>query len=310
MRYAFGIDVGGTMVKTALVTETGQVVHKTAVETEAARGFEVMVDRLHQVMRQSCQSQGIPETSVEVVGVGLPAFLSRDRTRIVEAVNLGWRNVPLKEYLERAFERPTVLENDANVAALGESWRGAGRGAANVLCITVGTGIGGGIVLDGQLLRGANGMAGEVGHLVIKEDGPQCNCGHRGCVETLASATAIIRRAKELQSMGRITGEREIHGAVDVFQLAAMGESAATEVIQEAGSWLGYGIALAATITNPEKVVVGGGVSHAGDTFLAEVRRGFEEKAIHRVAEAATIVPAELGNDAGVIGAARLALQQ
>lgn len=310
MTYVFGVDVGGTTIKTALVTDEGKVVYKYSFDTESHRGFEVMVDRLHEVMRQSCAECGIAPTEVAAMGVGLPAFLSRDRRIIREAVNLGWTDVPLQDFLERRFNIPVTLENDANVAALGESWLGAGRNADNVLCVTVGTGIGGGIVLKGEILRGVNGMAGELGHLMMQPDGPLCNCGQHGCLETLASATAMIRRAKEMQSLGKISWERDIRGAVDVFQLADAGDAGAAGVIAEAAGWLGKGLALAATVTNPETIVIGGGVSSAGAGYLKAVEETFKEYALNRISEGTNIVLAALGNDAGVIGAARVALQR
>ncbi|QQE79467.1 ROK family protein [Alicyclobacillus sp. SO9] len=309
MRYFFGVDIGGTSVKTALVTDTGEIKYKQKVDTHANRGFEDMAARLYDTLLHSCSQVSIDVSQVEGVGVGVPAFLDDNQSVIIEAVNLGWTNVPLKQHFSSVFGLPVVVENDANVASLGESWLGAGRDSANVLCATIGTGVGGGVVINGKLIRGVTGMAGEVGHLVVKRDGPLCNCGNRGCLETLASATAIVRRAKEFRELGRIPQETELAGAESVFRLASDGNAAAQEVVDEAADWLGYGLALAATVTNPGKIVVGGGVSYAGNVLLNPVRKAFAQFSLSRVNEGTDIVLAELGNDAGVIGAARLAIQ-
>jgi glucokinase len=309
VKWTFGIDVGGTNVKTAIVSEEGDIVVKQTISTHSERGFEDLVERLHAVMLESCRQANIDEAHVIGVGVGAPAFLSDDRSEIVEAVNLGWKNVPLKESMTNVFHKPVYIENDANVASLGEAWVGAGHGKSNVLCVTLGTGVGGGIVLDGELVRGANGQAGEIGHVVVKRDGPQCNCGHHGCLETLTSATAFIRMAKEMQDQGRISPDIEIAGAETVFQLATDGDAAAQEIIQEAADWLGYGLAMAANVLNPNCIVIGGGVSKAGEQLMAPVRRSFHAFTLDLVRQAATLELAQLGNDAGVIGAARLVFQ-
>lgn len=309
MKATFGIDVGGTNVKTAIVSDTGEIISKETIPTHAQRGYEDLVSRLHGVMLHNCQQAKIDPTDVIGLGVGVPAFLSDDRSEIVEAVNLGWKHVPLMARMATVFHKPVSIENDANVASLGEAWVGAGRGRSNVFCVTLGTGVGGGIVLDGKLVRGANGQAGEIGHVVVKRDGPQCNCGRRGCLETLSSATAFIRRAKEMQRRGRISPNIEIEGAETVFQLAAAGDAAAREIVLEAGDWLGYGLAMAANVLNPDCIVIGGGVSKAGEQLMAPVRESFRAYTLELVRKAATLEFAQLGNDAGVIGAARLVFQ-
>ncbi len=240
------------------------------------RGVDDLVRRLHAVMLERSREAGIDPAQILGIGVGAPGFINDDQSVIIEAVNLGWRDVPLKDEMMKVFGKPVYVENDANVASLGEAWVGAGQGCRIVLCVTLGTGIGGGIVIDGKLVRGANGMAGEIGHIVVqREGGYLCNCGHHGCLETLASATAIVRIAKEKQAQGAIPADIEIEGAETVFDLAADGNEAAGEIIRAAADWLGYGLALICNVLNPDCIVIGGGVSEAGDQLMDPVRRSF-----------------------------------
>jgi glucokinase len=303
----FGVDIGGTRVKAALVNETGEILYKTAFDTMPERGLTDLSQRLRHVMSAGAEEIDLNPAEVLGVGVGVPAFLDVSSGVIIEAVNLGWSNLPFKSALEQVFERPVRIENDANVAALGESFAGAGRNHRNVLCATVGTGVGGGIVLNGEVYRGSNGMAGEIGHLVVdREHGTRCNCGRHGCLETVASATAIVRAAKKLQEKGALPAQIDITGAQSVFELAQNGDQSAQMVVENAAHWLGYGLALAAVTLNPDAIVIGGGVSKAGAFLLDPVRESFQTYALPRVVEGAALMLAELGNDAGVVGAARL----
>jgi glucokinase len=306
----FGVDIGGTNVKTAVVSDTGDILYKHSFETLAERGMEDLCRRLKETLVQGLDTIGRSYDEVAGVGVGLPGFLDIENGVIIDLVNLGWSNIPFIPIAEDVLGLKVVMENDANVAALGESWTGAGRGAKSVVCVTVGTGVGGGIVINQRLYRGVNGLAGEIGHLVVDRDGYPCNCGRRGCLETLASATAIIRRARELQQAGELDSSCSITGAEDVFHLAALGHDKAIQVIHEAADWLGYGLALVANTINPDVIVVGGGVSKAGESFLQPVASSFRKYALPLVAETAALRLAQLGNDAGVIGAARLISQR
>jgi glucokinase len=304
----YGIDIGGTSVKTAFIGDDGAILHRAEFPTRPETGIEDFLDRLHATYVQEANKAGLSLDDVVGVGVGVPAFFDAVRGMVVEAVNLGWKMVPLPQLIEARFHRPVAVENDANLAALGECWIGAGRGKSHLLCVTVGTGIGGGIVLDGEIYRGKNGMAGEIGHLTVQRHGGLlCNCGRTGCLETVASATAIIRNAR--QRLSHANGDVQIHGASDVFRLAEQGVAEAREVVAEAADWLGYGLALAATALNPDCIVIGGGVSKAQELFLRPVREAFERYSLERIHEA-QVIPAELGNDAGVVGAARLIQQR
>ncbi|GGJ05780.1 glucokinase [Alicyclobacillus cellulosilyticus] len=308
MKLYFGVDIGGTQTKTALVSEQGEILDKRSFATAAERGLDDFSRRVRAELDLAVRAAGVDPADVQAVGVGVPGFLDVEQGVLVEAVNLGWVNLPLVRVLADATGRPVAMENDANVAALGEAWIGAGRGAKSVLCATVGTGVGGGIVIGGRLYRGVNGMAGEIGHLTVRrEGGHRCNCGKLGCLETEASASAIIREARRLQAEGKLPQDGPIDGAEDVFALWRAGHAAAAGVVREAARWLGYGLALCAITLNPDAIVIGGGVSKAGEAWLALVREAFVEYALPLVVEAARFQLAELGNDAGVIGAARLA---
>jgi len=307
----FGVDVGGTSVKTALVSVTGEVLHKVSFATRPELGQVALCRRIHESLEASLVAIGAPAADVKGIGVGVPAFLDDEQRIILDAVNLGWKNVAFAQLLEDELGLPTALDNDANLAALGEAWVGAGIGAKSVLCVTVGTGVGAGVVLDGKLYRGVGGMAGEIGHLTVeREHALECNCGKVGCLETRASATAMVRRAREEQARGSLPLNPEISGAKEVFEMAGAGQEAAQAVIQETAHWLGYGLALAAMVLNPDAIVIGGGVSKAGRIFLDPVEQAFRTYTLQKTATDASMRLAQLGNDAGVIGAARLIAQK
>lgn len=307
----FGVDVGGTSVKTALVSANGEILHKDSFDTRPELGHVDLCRRIHASLDASLAALGSSPATVNGIGVGVPAFLDDEQRVILDAVNLGWKNIPFAQLLEEELGLPTALDNDANLAALGEAWVGAGIGAQSVLCVTVGTGVGAGVVLGGTLYRGVGGMAGEIGHLTVERDGAlECNCGKVGCLETRASATAMIRRAREEQTRGNLPTIPEISGAKDIFDLASAGQKTAQAVIQETAHWLGYGLALAAMVLNPDAIVIGGGVSKAGLIFLEPVEQAFQTYTLQKTAADASLRLAQLGNDAGVIGAARLIAQK
>lgn len=311
MKLWYGVDVGGTSVKTALVSETGQILAKSSFDTQIETGPLDLCRRIHGALNETVNTINLDITEVTGVGVGVPAFLDVEQRTVIEAVNLGWKDVPFADMLEKELGLPSAVENDANLAALGEAWVGAGKGAKSVLCVTVGTGVGAGIVLDGRLYRGVGGMAGEIGHLTVqRHHGLPCNCGKTGCLETVASASAMVRSAKELQEQGALPPTPAIHGAKDVFDLALQGNPAAKQILVEAADWLGYGLSLTAIVLNPDAVVIGGGVSEAGDQFLDPVRQSMRRYTLGKTFSDTSLLLAQLGNDAGVIGAARLISQQ
>lgn len=305
-----GVDIGGTAIKLAFVNKEGEIIKKWQLQTNKANGGALIPEEIAHSIRLHIKQLGEPFTKLAGLGVGAPAFIDMTTGFVHEAVNIGWQNYPLKEKLEAATGLRSVIDNDANVAALGECWKGAGSGAENILCLTLGTGIGGGVIVDGRICHGANGMAGEIGHYIaIPKDGARCNCGKTGCIETIASATGIVRLTKERLERGErsMLSLEENLTAKAIFQALDRGDELATNVVDYAMEQLGLAIANLSSALNPEKIIIGGGVSKAGDRLLVPLRRSFAQYALPRVQEGATFALAELGNDAGVIGAAWLA---
>ncbi|MFX4300977.1 ROK family protein [Alicyclobacillus tolerans] len=301
-----GVDVGGTNVKAAIVSVSGEVMAAVSYPTDAEDGPERFVQRLYEQFIKLLQKSGCQLTDVLSVGVGLAGFLDVEHGYIEEAVNLHWRNVAIVQLLSESLHLPIYLDNDANIAALGEAWQGAGQNAKSVLCVTLGTGVGGGIVLDGQIYRGVSTMAGEIGHITVKPGGPLCNCGRHGCLETLASATALVNMgvAHGLHSPSGGTANAE-----EIFALAKAGHRDAQQVIQELVNWLGVGLGIAANLLNPDKIVIAGGLVNAGDALMDPLRASFAANALQRVYRSCELLPATLGSRAGMLGAARLAIQ-
>ncbi|WP_026174272.1 ROK family glucokinase [Effusibacillus pohliae] len=310
-RKVVGIDVGGTFLKAAAVTEEGRIVVKEEWPTEVVQGTAAVLDRMAGIARAVAEKAGWTWHEVDGIGLGVPGFHDFQNDLCEESVNLGWKNVPVIAEMENRLGVPVRFDNDANAAALGEAWVGGGKDYRHTLFVTLGTGVGGGIVIDDQIYRGANGMAGEIGHLVLEpEHGERCNCGHIGCLETISSATAILRAAKQRLQRGDESSLRMVENLTtrDVFEHAAQGDRVAADVIDYAVHKLGYALALLANTLNPEVIVIGGGPSKAGDVLYKPLNRYFQTYALKRVVEAAEIRPAELGNDAGVLGAAKLVL--
>ncbi len=309
MRHAVGIDLGGTFMKGAVVSDDGAIIIKDEIATQAQRGAQDVLVRMQAFVRDLAQRAGLTVSDLAGVGIGIPGFIDDASGVAVEVVNMGWKDVSVRPQLIEHLKIPVFMDNDANVAALGEAWVGAGRGRASAFCVTLGTGVGGGIVLDGRVLRGANTMAGEIGHIVMEPGGAQCNCGNRGCLETISSATGVVRLAREAIAAG---AQSALQGAdftaEDVFAQAARGDEAATQAVGHAIETLGRGLAVGANLLNPQVIVVGGGMSKAGDALFTPLAKAFSRYVLPRVAEAVVLVPAVLGNEAGVVGAAKLAL--
>lgn len=301
---ALGIDIGGTNVKLALVTDGGEVLAQNSVPTAPERGPERFSLSVAQTAQALASGIGLDWNDIVGVGVGIAGFLDVERGWLEESVNLFWRDVPLVQFMEEALGKTVKLDNDANVAALGEVWLGAGRAANTALCVTLGTGVGGGIVIGGRVHRGASTMAGEIGHIMVKNDGELCNCGRYGCLETLSSATALVRHALEA---GVVSKDGELT-AKEIFELASAGDVKAQHAIDEMIQWLALGLSIGANLLNPDVIVIAGGVVNAGDALIEPLRKAFVEKALDRVARSCSIVPATLGSQAGVLGAARLVL--
>jgi len=296
---AVGIDLGGTAIKAGASSASGEVLERRSAPVELSAGAPALLDRMAQIARD-LGAQG-------AVGLGSPGLLDRARGAVLEAPNLPFlAGFPLCQELGRRLGLPAqavILENDANAAALGEHWLGAGRGESDLCLVTLGTGVGGGLVLSGELFAGPGGMAGEIGHVVIDPGGPECGCGSRGCLETLASASAARRRAAA-RGLPRVNP-----GDLELLAGAGRGSPGPErELLFEIGADLGRGLAVVLTLLDVRLFVVGGGFGAALDLLEPGIRAGLAERSYGERVEGVRIVPARLGADAGWLGAARLAL--
>ncbi|WP_157729379.1 ROK family glucokinase [Tumebacillus algifaecis] len=312
MRHFIGIDVGGTTIKGAVVTETGRLLAQAECETCPERGWEQVLNAIADLAQQVVRRADRGWSDIQGLGVGVPAFLDLESGVVETAVNLGWSDVPLLSELQKRLDTiPLRIDNDANVAALGEARVGGGRGAKDVLCVTLGTGVGGGVIVDHKLVRGITGMGGEIGHITLEPNGRLCNCGRLGCLETISSASGILAAAQERLRTGSATTLQQECALTTrlIFEHAAKGDRVAREVIHEAIDRLGFALANIGATLNPNVMVIGGGVSQAGDALLVPLRAAFARYALPRVARGTDIRLAELGTEAGVIGAALLFLE-
>lgn len=307
-RLALAADLGGTNLRIAVIDEAGSILNRRRIETPHESGTKNFLDKLSDLALH-CTKDLPSELSVEGFALAVPAVLNIGKGRIIESPNLPFLNgLDISKELQARIGLPVVLENDATAAAIGENWLGSSRGALNSICITLGTGVGGGIILEGKPLRGIDGTAGEVGHICIEPDGFACGCGSRGCLEQYASATGL---AKVLSQMSHDFPDSDIpeHIGIDpkeLFDHAVNGDRLALAVFERMGFALGLSIAGLVNLLNPEVVVIGGGLSASWDLFIGRLRSTMHERAFRRPAERVKIVRAELGDDAGVIGAASL----
>jgi glucokinase len=322
--YAIGVDLGGTNLRIAAVDAAGTLLQKVTTGAQVAKGRDFVVAEMTDAIRQlSTKFAGLGE--LEGIGIGVPGILDMETGVVRKSPNLpDWVDYPVREEIERRLKTQVVLENDANVAALGEKWLGAGREVDSLCMITLGTGVGGGLVLNGKIWRGMSGMAGELGHINVQPDGPPCGCGSQGCVEQFASATAIKRMAIEAIERGeapelaRAMKEEPEFSSRVVYQMAVQGDRAAQQIFRRVGIALGVAVADLVNIFNLPMYVIGGGVVSAWDAFAPalteEVRkRSFvytatESSANLLNARKTIITRALLGSDAGLYGAARLPL--
>ncbi|SFJ20949.1 glucokinase [Halobacillus dabanensis] len=307
-----GADIGGTTVKLAFIKDDGSIVEKWEIPTNTESEGKSIPTDISQSIDEKLKERNIHKEAIMGIGAGAPGFVDTSSGFIHEAVNIGWKNFDFGSHLEELTGFPVWVDNDANLAALGENWLGAGKGCTELIAVTLGTGVGGGIIANGNVLNGANGTAAELGHVtVVPVGGVPCNCGKTGCLETVSSATGIVRKAKEIarsypDSLLQTLLKNGELTAKDVFDAADDGDEAAEKVIHEVTDVLGMAIANMAIAINPEKIVVGGGVSKAGTQLLAPLEKAYRKYALKRTAEASNFGIAELGNDAGVIGGAYL----
>jgi glucokinase len=309
--YAIGIDLGGTKIAGVLVSATGVVVAQERVATRPEEGYAAVIARMAECARRLQQAVREP---VAGIGVGAAGMTDSRTGVVIGASNLKWTNVPLRnlltDHLRADGSVPIWVDKDTNAAALGEMLYGAGRGSRDFLYVTVGSGIGGGMVLGGRLYRGAREGASEVGHLVIDPQGPLCGCGKRGCVEALASGPAIARQAQAALREQGLSTWREVKleaiSAVEVVEAARAGDALALSILEHAGRTIGIALAYYVDINNPDRIIVGGGVAEAGELLLGPIRRTLEQRALPVNAQTAQVLPAGLGSESGAVGAAAL----
>ena len=320
MRFVLGIDIGGTNLVVGSVSEDGTRIVATASEpTHAEAGATDVLERLVRLAERAIAATRKEIAGAEIlgVGVGAPGPLDTKRGIVLLTPNLGWVNLPLRQIMHDRLGLPATLDNDANCAVLGEWWVGAARGARHAIGITIGTGIGGGLILDGKLYHGASDVAGEIGHTTIDTEGRRCKCGNYGCLEAYASGPNIALRAVEEIEAGAVSRLPSLVGgdlskvtAQTVYQAAQDGDDLALEVVNDTARFLGVGIGNLLNVFNPEAVVVCGGVTLAGDHLFVPLRREVARRAFKPAVSACRIVPGELAGTAGVYGAAKAFLDQ
>ena len=315
-RFIIGVDLGGTNIVVGAVSVDGtRQFGMQTVPTRADLGAGAVVARIatqvEAVIAETLAATGGARSDILGVGIGSPGPLDRERGIVIFTPNLGWRDEPLRDRVQDATKLSATLDNDANCATLGEWWLGAAKGARHVVGLTIGTGIGGGLILDGRLYHGASDVAGEIGHATIDSTGRRCKCGNYGCLEAYASGPAIAERAREALAGGEpsaipasVGGDLSRITAATVYAAATSGDRLALEVVRETARLLGAGVANLVNIFNPEVVVLAGGVTLAGDALFEPMRAEVRRRAFKPAVEACRIVPGALDGNAGVIGAA------
>ncbi len=313
--YIIGVDLGGTNIVVGAMPEDGsrEIAFRSS-PTRASEGEDSVVERMIQMIEDviavTMAETGAPRENFLGVGVGAPGPLDRELGVIITAPNLGWKMFPLRDRIQDATGLKTTLDNDANCATMGEAWTGAAKGAKNVIGVTIGTGIGGGIIIDGRLYHGSSDVAGEIGHMTIDSTGRRCGCGNYGCLEAYASGTAIAERAREALAgetegvlLTMCEGQLPKVTAQMVYKAANEGDLIAIDVVRETARFLGAGIGALLNVLNPEVVVLAGGVVNAGEALFAPLKVEIRRRAFAPAVDACRIVPGMLGGSAGVVGA-------
>ncbi|KGR72232.1 ROK family glucokinase [Streptococcus phocae subsp. salmonis] len=317
-RKLLGIDLGGTTVKFGVLTLDGEVQEKWAIETNVLDGGKHIVPDIIASLKHRLEMYGLTQDNFVGIGMGSPGAVDRDSNTVTGAFNLNWKGTQeVGSVIEKELGIPFAIDNDANVAALGERWVGAGENNPDVVFMTLGTGVGGGIIADGNLIHGVAGAGGEIGHIIVEpQNGFLCTCGSYGCLETVASATGVVKVARLLAES--YEGDSPIKAAIDngdtvtskdIFMAAESGDAFADSVVEKVSYYLGLASANISNILNPDSVVIGGGVSAAGEFLRSRIEKYFMTFTFPQVKQSTKVKIAELGNDAGIIGAASLARQ-
>jgi len=310
------VDVGGTNVRMGIVTPDGRILKKVEYPTDITRGSLGMMKELTSRLKDFIPEESGKSHPEIRIGIGIAGPVDQKRGVLIAPPNLpGFDGFPLREFLQKEIPFPIIIENDANAFTLGEGWMGAARGLLHYCGMTLGTGVGGGIVVGGEIIHGAAGMGGEVGHMVLNPKGPLCGCGGRGCLEAYASGSGIRRMALEANKKGKgkkilkkDRGDIKKVTSEEVFQAARMGDQVALKIFNEMGRYLGLGLVNLIHLFNPEKIVIGGKVSKAWDYFIGSATEVVALRAMKGQRDRVQIVQAECGDDAGVLGAAYVAL--
>ena len=311
MKYVFGVDIGGTTVKLGFFDTEGNILEKWEIPTRKDLGGKFILPDIAESITNLLMEKGITKEEVVGVGVGVPGPVDADGV-VFKAVNLGWDIFSVSNTLGDLINLPVKAGNDANVAALGEMWKGGGKGHDDLVAVTLGTGVGGGIIVQGKLLAGATGAGGEIGHIHVEDnETDRCGCGKQGCLEQYGSATGIVRIANRVLAAteeASVLRDAELT-AKAVCDAAKAKDAVAIKVMEQFGEYLGRGLAAIACVVNPEVFVIGGGVSKAGEMLFDYIRPNYEKYVFHG-SKNTKFALATLGNDAGIVGAARLVLEQ
>ena len=310
--YAFGVDVGGTTVKLGLFDREGNVLDKWEIPTVTDNNGESILPDVAKSILEKMKEKGVHKNDLEGIGIGVPGAVNAEGTLTGRSANIGWEPFNIPKALNAYINVPVKAANDANAAAFGELWKGSGKGCDNMVAVTLGTGVGGGIVVNGMLLDGFTGAGGEIGHIHLEDnETEECGCGNKGCMEQYASATGVVRLARQRlaeDNMPSTLREGEL-SAKTVFDAVKAGDEVAIEIAKRFGAYLGKGLATVANVVNPEVFVIGGGVSKAGEILLTFVEPEFQ-KYVFPPCRNTRFVLASLGNDAGIYGAAGLILRK
>lgn len=308
-KYGFGVDIGGTTCKIGLFEMNGKLLEKWEIKTDKQDEGRRILNHVADAVTEKLKERKIPVEEVEGIGLDVPGPVDK-QGNVLLAVNLGWKDYPAAELLEDLTGMKVKIGNDANVAALGELWQGGGKGYEDMVMVTLGTGVGGAVILDGRIISGAHGIGGEVGHMTIRpEEEEQCNCGKHGCLEQYASATGIVRLTRKLLKTGApsVLKDDEYLSAKAVFDAAKAKDAVAVQAVDQLGTMLGLALADISCTVDPGIFVIGGGVSRAGDILLETVKKHFEPQTLP-AGRSTKFALAVLGNDAGMYGCVRMLL--
>lgn len=308
--YVFGVDIGGTTVKLGFFKKDGELIDKWEITTRKDEGGRFILPDIAESLQAKLDEKGVTKDEVVGVGIGVPGPVKDDGT-VLRCVNLGWGVFNVEQEFEGLFGLPTKVGNDANMASLGEMWQGGGKGYSSIVMVTLGTGVGGGIIINGKMLSGTNGAGGEIGHICVNDDETEvCGCGKKGCLEQYTSATGITRMAERvLNNTDRASKLRNVQyiSAKEIFDAAKEGDDLAIDLVEDHGKTLGKALATVACVCDPEAFVIGGGVSRAGEVLLTTTSKYYQQYVFH-ACKNTKFVLATLGNDAGIYGCAEAIL--